>query len=103
MPTIEQLEKLLTLEPDDAFTLYAIAMEHAKQGRHADAVSFFDRCIASDEAYCYAYYHKARSQEASGDEGGARATLEAGLVVSRREGDAKAIDETAAYLRTLEG
>lgn len=103
MPTIEQLERLLTLEPDDTFTLYALAMEHAKQGRHAEAVAYFDRCIASDGAYCYAYYHKARSQEAAGDSAGAIETLRAGLEASERAGDAKAIEETGSYLRALGG
>lgn len=101
MPTMEQLEKLLAAEPDDAFTLYAMAMELAKQGKHAEAVAYFDRCIASDPHYCYAYFHKARSQEAGGDLAGARATLEAGLDASRQAGDAKATEETAGYLRTL--
>mgnify|MGYP003700505791 FL=1 len=98
---MQQLEKLLAAEPDDAFTLYAMAMELAKQGKHAEAMEFFDRCIASDPHYCYAYFHKARSQESAGDVEGARATLEAGLVASREAGDAKAIEETAGYLRTL--
>ena len=103
MPTLEQLEKLLAVEPDDAFTLYAIAMEMAKQARHVEAIAFFDRCVASDGTYCYAYYHKARSQEAIEDLDGARATLSAGLEASRGAGDAKAIDEIGAYLRVLGG
>jgi len=101
MPTIEQLEKLLSAEPDDAFTLYALALEHAKQGRHDMAVAFFDRCLASDEEYTYAYYHKARSQESADDLGGARATLETGLEVARRVGDAKATSEIGAFLQGL--
>ncbi len=103
MPTMEQLEKLLAAEPDDAFTLYAMAMEMAKRARHVEAIAFFDRCIASDETYCYAYYHKARSQEVVEDADGARATLERGLDVSRRAGDAQAVGEIGAYLQVLGG
>ncbi|MEK6702571.1 MAG: tetratricopeptide repeat protein, partial [Planctomycetota bacterium] len=65
MPSLQQLERLLVVDPQDAFVLYAIAQEHAKQGRHADAVAFYDRCLGVNAEYCYAYYHKARSLEAS--------------------------------------
>jgi len=101
MPTIEQLEKLLSAEPDDAFTLYALAHEHAKQGRHPEAIAFYDRCLESDPDYTYAYYHKARSQEAAGDTESACATLETGLKVARRIGDAKGTGEIAALLQGL--
>ena len=32
MPSIEQLKKLLELDPEDTFVLYGIAQEHAKAG-----------------------------------------------------------------------
>lgn len=101
MPSLQQLERLLALDPADAFVLYAIAQEHAKQGRHEGAVAFYDRCLAANALYCYAYFHKARSLEASGSIAAARATLEAGLTASKEAGDAKAISEISGYLATL--
>ena len=62
LPSIPQLEKLLALDPADAFVLYALAMEHAKLAEKDRAFAYFDRCIAADPAYCYAYFHKARVQ-----------------------------------------
>ncbi|MEM7755923.1 MAG: hypothetical protein AAF297_09845 [Planctomycetota bacterium] len=98
MPSIPQLEKLLAADPTDAFVLYALAQEHAKAGDHPTAVTFYDRCLAEDEAYCYAYFHKARSQEAMGDRAAAADTLTAGLAVSQRAGDQKAAGEIGGYL-----
>ncbi len=101
MPSLEQLEKLLTLDPHDAFVLYAIAQEHGKFGRHAQAVEFYDRCLAADADYCYAYYHKAKSLEHMEKEPDAIKALEAGIVVAKRVGDGKALSELQGFLAVI--
>ena len=101
MPTIAQLQKLLSVDPSDTFVLYALAQEHAKAGEHAKAVEFYDRCLSVDPQYCYAYFHKARVQEAAGDRAAAIATLRAGVAASRRAGDSKALGEIMGYLESL--
>ena len=101
MPSIAQLEKLLAVDPKDTFVLYGLAQEHAKAGTHDQAVSFYDRCLEVDPAYCYAYYHKARSLEALGRKDDAADTLRAGLDASQRAGDAKAASEIGGYLSEL--
>ncbi len=101
MPSVEQLERLLAADPDDSFVHYALALEHAKAGDHDRAAESFDRCLALDELYCYAYFHKARSLEASGRKDDAKATLEAGLHAARRASDQKAIGEITSYLTNL--
>jgi len=102
MPTVEQLERLLEADPTDTFVLYGLAQAHAKEGRHAEALGFYDRVIEVDPHYCYAYFHKARSLEAMGEAAGAVATLRAGLEASREAGDAQAISEIGGYLESLE-
>lgn len=104
MPSLDQLEKLLAVDPTDAFLLYGMAQEHAKHGGaegHAAAVEFYDRCLAADPAYCYAFYHKARSQEAMGRREDAVATLRAGLRVSMAARDSHAASEISALLDEL--
>ncbi len=101
MPSLEQLEKLLTLDPNDAFVLYAIAQEHGKFGRHAQAVEFYDRCLAVDADYCYAYYHKAKSLQHLEKESDALKVLEAGMVVAKRVGDGKALSELQGFHAVL--
>jgi tetratricopeptide (TPR) repeat protein len=105
MPSIAQLEKLLTLDERDSFVLYALAQEHAKLGGptgHAKAIEFYDRCLAADPAYCYAYFHKAKSLEALGRSAEAAGTLRLGVHAARNAGDAKAHSEIAAFLNAIE-
>src|SRR5262245_24352909 len=101
MPSIADLERLLATNPADAFVLYGLAQEHAKAGNTARAVEFYDRCLAADRAYCYAYFHKAKALEAGGRVDEAMATLRAGVAASRAAGDAHAASEIAAYLDEL--
>jgi tetratricopeptide (TPR) repeat protein len=101
MSRIAQLEKMLAAEPGDAFVLYGLAQEYAKAGEMARAVEVYDRCLAADPGYCYAYYHKARAQEALGRVDDAAATLRAGVEAARRAGDAHAEGEIRAYLDEL--
>lgn len=102
MPSLEQLEKLLAGDPNDPFLLYGLAQEFARQQRWADAIAFYDRCLAADPAYCYAYYHKAKAQEAGGDLAAALDTLRAGLAASRRAPDQHAASEIQSLLDELE-
>lgn len=101
MPTIAQLTALLEKDPDDTFLLYALAQEHAKNHNHDDAIRCYDRVIAVDPNYLYAYYHKARSQQAQDDEPAAAATARQGLDRAQAAGDAKAVGELAALLDEL--
>ena len=91
-----KLEKLLALDPNDAFVLYGLAQEHAKAGDHSKAIAFYDRTLAADPGYCYAYYHKARAQQAAGDGTAARHTVEQGIAAAQRVGDSKALNELGA-------
>lgn len=98
---IQQLHTLLAAEPDDVFCLYGLAMEHAKRGDAASAIEFFDRTLAIDPNYCYAYFHKAKVQQESGDINGAIATLQQGLHQARACRDLKAASEIEAFLDEL--
>ena len=90
---LTKLQKLLSIDPNDAFVLYGLAQEYAKVGDHAQAIAFYDRTLNADPAYLYAYYHKARSQQAAGDLPNARATVQRGIRVAHQAGDGKALSE----------
>ncbi len=101
---MSRLDRLMTLhetDPADADVPYMIAQERAKLGDHAGALEWYDACLKSDPSYHYAYYHKARSQEALEDGDGARATLETGLGVAKRDQNAKATGEIQSFLGEL--
>lgn len=93
-----ELKALLLQDPNDTFCLYGLGMEYARLGQHQQASAWFDRAIETDPNYSYAYFHKAKSQEAAGDLIGAQATLRLGLERAKALGDAKASSEIAALL-----
>jgi len=103
MSRLQQLLKLHEVDPSDADVLYMLAQEHATRGEHAEALAWFDRCVDADGAYCYAYFHKARSLEALGRVPEAIETLRRGLGAAVAAGDAKAQGEIAGYLEALGG
>jgi len=101
MPTIEQLEKFLAIDPADPFVLYGLAQAHAKDNNHTQAVHYYDRCIEANPDECYAYYHKALSLIALDDHKQATETLKTGLAAAQRTADGKAASEISGLLNTL--
>src|SRR5262245_45301587 len=98
---ISKLKSMLESEPNDAFCMYGLAMEHARLGHLQEAVAWFDQTLIVDPDQCYAYFHKARCQEQSGDVAGAAATLREGLERAQALSDGKAAGELEAYLDQL--
>jgi tetratricopeptide (TPR) repeat protein len=101
MPSIEALEKLLKTDPADPFLLYGLAQEYANQKNHETAITYYDQCIAADPSYCYAYYHKARSQQELDLIDEAIQTLKTGSDQARKVGDGHAVSELQAFLLDL--
>jgi tetratricopeptide (TPR) repeat protein len=95
--------KLHAADPADADVLYMLAQEHARAGDQAQAQAWYDRCLSANSDYLYAYFHKARSQQAAGDIPGALATARTGHARARAKGDAKATNELAGLIDELEG
>jgi len=92
---------MLEREPSDPFLLYGVAMEHKKAGRNADAIEFFDKTIAVDSGYCYAYYQLGQTYEGLGDSARAKKAFEDGIVAARVKGDDHALSELQAALDLL--
>lgn len=98
MPSIDSLQRLLAADPNDAFVLYGLAQEYARLGETVRAVEYYDRCIAADVSYCYAYYHKAKALEAAGRVDEAVRTLRAGVDAAKKAQDGHALSEMTGYL-----
>ena len=98
---MDQLLKMLAADPADAFCLYGVAMEFSKRGDCAKAIEYFDRTLIADPNSSYAYFHKAKAQEAAGAMDEARRTLQTGKSVAERNGDAKAANEIAGFLEEI--
>lgn len=103
MSRMKALHKLLEVDPHDADVLYMLAQEHAREGAWVEAVAWYNKCLALESTYCYAYFHKARAQEEAGDVNAAIDTLRAGLAAAKMVSDQQAIGEIGAYLDQLGG
>ena len=99
---LEQLLKLYEADPSDPFLTYGIALEHAKAGRHDEAVVWLDKTLALDGQYCYAYYQKARMYSETGRDEQARQAVEAGMAAAKLAGDEHAHSELAELLASIE-
>lgn len=103
MPSLAQLQSLLAKSPDDPFLLYGVALEHAKAGAVDEACGWFDRCLAADGAYCYAYFHKGKTLLDAGRVQQGLEVVRAGLKAARQHNDYKAMSELQGLLDEHEG
>lgn len=101
MSRLDKLTALHADDPADADVLYMIAQEHAKLGDIESSVEWYDRCLAVDADYHYAYFHKAKVLEAAARVEEARTTLQVGLERATAAGNAKASGEIGEYLGSL--
>ncbi|HCT44570.1 MAG TPA: hypothetical protein DF699_05110 [Phycisphaerales bacterium] len=102
MPTIEQLEKLLKIDPDDPFVHYGLGQERAKLGEHERAIEDFDRVLSLDDCYCYAYYFKAISLSELGRKAEAAEVIRLGIEKATASGEAKARSELESLMLTMQ-
>ena len=101
MPTIAQLEKLLSVDPDDPFVHYGLGQERAKLGEHGQAIVCFDEALRLDPNYCYAYYFKAISLKELGTPDRAIDVINDGIEHAKGSGDMKALSELQTLLNTM--
>ncbi len=98
---LSQLRNILESDPHDAFCMYGMGMEYANAGSHQEAIAWFDRTIETDPAYCYAWFHKAKSQDNLGDQAGAIQTLEDGIAQAKTHGYQHAADKMGGFLQSI--
>lgn len=99
---IEKLRVFLEDDPDDEFTLYALAQEHAKIEEFDEAIAFYERCIAVKADYSAAYFHLGATFSRVGRTDDARQILTRGIDVAARQGDMKTRDEMQDQLDGLD-
>lgn len=100
---LDKLRAMHEADPTDADVPYMIAQERAKEGAHEEAIAWFDKCLEIDPSYHYAYYHKARSQQAAGEPLHAVDTLHVGREKAAKDNAQKAVSEIDTFLAELEG
>ena len=81
MSRLDQLFDFLKQEPDDAFTLYAIATEYLKTDT-AQALAYYEKLLAEHPGYVPTYYHAAKLHAELGSHAEAERTFRKGVEVS---------------------
>jgi tetratricopeptide (TPR) repeat protein len=99
---IGQLEEFLKQDPNDLFSLFAMAMEFQSLERFADALEYFDRVLAIDSHHVPVYYQKAQILVKLVKIDDARNTLKAGMPEAVKSGQLHARDRMQELLDILD-
>lgn len=98
---IKFLLDFLEKEPNDAFTLYALALEYLKEDT-TKALFYFEKLIAEQPEYAPTYYHLAQLYLDLEENEKAKATYLMGIEMARKVQDTHALKELEkAYQRFL--
>jgi tetratricopeptide (TPR) repeat protein len=97
---IEQLLKFLEEDPNDAFSLYALALEY-KKSNPAKAENLFRLLLTNHPGYLPTYYQAGLMMEESGNTEEALDFYQKGIALARKLHDAAALKELQAAYNLL--
>lgn len=98
---LKLIEEMLESQPDDAFLLYAAALEYHKSGNSSKAVLVLEKLRKEQPDYLATYYQLGKWYESSGETEKAIGTYSAGKEVARAAGDFKTLSELSEALNLL--
>jgi len=97
---LEQLLKFYQEDPNDAFTLYGLALEYTKvDTKKSEAL--FDNLLKNLPDYLPAYYQSAKLKEALGSKETALSIYRAGMELAKKMNDRKTLLELQAAFDEL--
>ena len=97
----EKLEAVLAQNPNDAFTLYGLALEYVNAGDFATAESYFRRLIAANPDYVPGYQMYAQNLVQQDRLEDAKNLLAQGIQAAMRAGNQHARTEMEGLLAEL--
>ena len=103
MDRLAALRAFLDDDPDDPFTRFALAQEHAKRGETDEALGYYEALVRETPGYVGTYYHLGALYRALGRDDEAQDTLRAGVAAATAAGDAHARSELQGALLEAEG
>ncbi|MBV9122177.1 MAG: hypothetical protein JO112_02295 [Planctomycetes bacterium] len=99
----QQIEEMLTEDPNDPFLRYGLAMEYVGEGDDEGAVRCFQELLKVAPDYVPAYQQMGQAFLRLQRRGEARQALEQGAAAARQGGDQHAWEEMQGLLAGLEG
>ncbi|HLJ97693.1 MAG TPA: hypothetical protein VKU02_31315 [Gemmataceae bacterium] len=97
----QQLQEMLTEEPNDPFLRYGLAMELVSEGADEEAVQCFQELCTVAPEYVPGYLQVGQALVRLGRVDEARTVFARGIALARQQGDAHAADEMAGFLANL--
>jgi len=97
----QKLEEFVAARPNDAFTLYALALECANEGDSESAIQHFDVLLRTHPDYVTGYFQLGQLYMRLSRFTEARQTLTAGVAAAGRAGDSHAAEEMSAAIASL--
>lgn len=98
----QQLEEMLSLEPNDPFLRYGLAMEYVSEGKDDAAVERFHEMFEVAPDYVPAYLQAGQALVRLGNAEKAREVFLRGVETARKQGDHHAAEEMTGMLSMLE-
>jgi predicted Zn-dependent protease len=101
MDKIQGLKEILGLDPNNSFARYGLAMDLAKAGQTAEALTEFDVLAGNDPGYTAGYFMAAQTLAAAGRPAEAIERLKKGIESANTSGNSHAVSEMQAMLDEL--
>lgn len=102
MDKIAGLKEILEVDPRNSFARYGLAIELARLGETAAALTEFDLLASNDPEYTAGYFMAAQTLAAAGRTDEAIARLKMGLASAGRSGNSHAASEMQAMMDELD-
>ena len=99
---LDQLFEFYKEDPNDAFTIYAIATEYLRIDPKK-AMEYYQKLLKEHESYVGTYYHTGKLHEVFGEKDQAEQVYKKGMVISRQEGNMHAFSELQQAYNKLMG
>ena len=103
MDRLAALQTFHDEDPDDPFTRFALAQEHARRGDTAQALAFYEGLVRDHPGYVGTYYHLGALYARLGRDGDALRTYREGIAEATRANDLHARAELQSALLEAEG
>jgi predicted Zn-dependent protease len=103
MDKIAGLKEILTLDANNSFARYGLAMELASRGETDQALGEFDTLLKNDPGYTAGYFMAAQTLAKANRNPEAIERLKNGIASAAQSGNTHAMSEMQAMLDELEG
>ena len=98
---IEQIKTFINEQPEDPFLWYALATEYVSLGLDQDALKIYLWLLENEPEYFATYYHLGKLYERMEEDDKAEKTYQAGMKITKKQGNKHAYGELRGAFEEL--